>query len=154
MPSHAERRFLPYPPEKMFDLVADIERYPEFLPWCVGARILGRDGPVIRADLMVGFKMIRETFTSRVTLSAPERIDVEYEKGPFRHLTNRWAFHAADGGCEIEFYIDFEFRSRLLRTVMEPLFHEAVRRMVSAFEARAAAIYGVPEAADAGATRA
>lgn len=148
MPFHAERRFLPYPADKMFGLVADIERYPEFLPWCVGARILGRDGPVIRADLMVGFRMIRETFTSRVTLSPPERIEVEYERGPFRHLTNRWIFHAAEGGCEIEFYIDFEFRSRLLRTVMGPLFHEAVRRMVSAFEGRAAAIYGAPGGAD------
>lgn len=150
MPSHAERRFLPYPPDRMFDLVADIERYPDFLPWCVGARLLSREGPVVRADLMVGFRMIRETFTSRVTLAPPGRIDVEYERGPFRHLKNHWIFHDADGGCEVEFFIDFEFRSRLLRTVAEPLFHEAVRRMVSAFETRAAAIYGRPHAGNAG----
>jgi len=150
MPSHAERRFLPYPPDKLFALVADIERYPEFLPWCVGARILSREGTVIRADLMVGFRMIRETFTSRVTLSPHRRIDVEYEKGPFRHLTNHWVFHPADGGCDVEFDIDFEFRSRLLRRIAEPLFHEAVRRMVSAFESRAAAVYGEPDAGRAG----
>lgn len=150
MPSHAERRFLPYSPDRLFALVADIERYPEFLPWCVGARILSRQGFLIRADLMVGFRMIRETFTSRVTLTPPERIDVEYEKGPFRHLTNHWVFHAADGGCEVEFYIDFEFRSRLLRAVAEPLFYEAVRRMVSAFESRAAAVYGQPDTGSAG----
>ncbi len=147
MPSHAERQFLPYSPDQMFGLVADIERYPEFLPWCVGARVVRREGPVITADLMIGFRMVRETFTSRVTLAAPDRIDVVYTKGPFRHLNNHWIFHPAEGGCEIEFYIDFEFRSRLLRAVAEPLFHEAVRRMVSAFEARAAAIHGEPDAA-------
>ncbi len=150
MPSHAERRFLPYSPGIMFDLVADIEHYPEFLPWCVGARILSREGPVIMADLMIGFHMIRETFTSRVTLSAPGRIDVEFEKGPFRHLKNHWIFHDAEGGCEVEFFIDFEFRSRLLRAVAEPLFHQAVRRMVSAFETRAAQIHGQPDSTGAG----
>ncbi len=89
--------------------------------------------------------MIRETFTSRVTLAAPDRIDVVYTKGPFRHLDNHWIFHEVEGGCDVEFFIDFEFRSRLLRTVAEPLFHEAVRRMVSAFETRAAVVYGEPD---------
>lgn len=147
MPTHAEERFLPYPPEKLFDLVADVERYPEFLPWCVGARILRRADNVLYADLMIGFKMFRETFTSRVTLSRPERIDVEYQKGPFRHLTNHWIFRREGDGCVIDFYIDFEFHSRLLRRVIEPLFNEAVRRMVRAFETRAHAVYGEPEGA-------
>ena len=147
MPTHAEQRFLPYDPEKLYDLVADIGRYPEFLPWCVGARILSRDDNVILADLMIGFKMIRETFTSKVTLSAPDRIDVEYLKGPFRHLKNHWEFKPHPDGCLIDFYIDFEFRSRLLRNLIEPLFNEAVRRMVSAFEARARTIYGAPSGA-------
>lgn len=147
MPTHAEQRFLPYAPEKLYDLVADIERYPEFLPWCVGARLLKRDGNVIHADLMIGFKMIRETFTSKVTLGAPDRIDVDYQKGPFRHLKNHWVFNPHPDGCLIDFYIDFEFRSRILRNLIEPLFNEAVRRMVSAFEARARAVYGEPAGA-------
>jgi coenzyme Q-binding protein COQ10 len=142
MPQHAEKRFLPYTAEQLFDLVADIERYPEFLPWCVGARILRRDGNVLKADVIVGFKMLRETFTSKVTLNRVENIEVEYQKGPFKHLENNWKFVSVEGGCEIEFFINFEFRSRLLRNIMGPLFGEAVRRMVSAFEARAKAVYG------------
>ena len=147
MPTHAEQRALPFPPAKLFDLVADIERYPEFLPWCVGARMLRREGNVVYADLMIGFKMVRETFTSKVTLTPSTRIDVEYQKGPFKHLTNHWVFKPHGDGCLIDFYIDFEFRSRLLRNLIEPLFNEAVRRMVSAFETRAQSVYGSPEGA-------
>jgi coenzyme Q-binding protein COQ10 len=147
MPTHAEQRTLPYPPEKLFDLVADIERYSEFLPWCVGSRVLRREGNCVYADLMIGFKLVRETFTSKVTLTPFSRIDVEYQKGPFRHLTNHWEFKPHPDGCLIDFYIDFEFRSRLLRGLIEPLFNEAVRRMVSAFEARARVVYGAPEGA-------
>ena len=142
MPQHAEKRFLPYTQEQLFDLVADVERYPEFLPWCVGARILRRDGNVLTADLIVGFKMLRETFTSKVTLNRLSYSQVEYQKGPFKHLKNIWNFIPRDGGCEIDFYIDFEFKSRLLRNIMGPLFGEAVRRMVGAFEDRAKTIYG------------
>jgi coenzyme Q-binding protein COQ10 len=147
MPTHAEQRFLPYDPEKLFDLVADIERYPEFLPWCVGARVVSRDGNVIHADLMIGFKVIRETFTSKVTLHASDRVDVEYQKGPFKYLKNHWEFKPHPDGCLIDFYIDFEFRSRILRNLIEPLFNEAVRRMVSAFETRARSIHGEPAGA-------
>lgn len=146
MPTHAERRFLPYSRDQLFDLVADVERYPEFLPWCVGLRVLSRGDNVIEADLMIGFKMLRERFTSRVTLSPPGRIDVEYLNGPFRYLNNHWLFEPRDGGCEIDFFIDFEFRSRLLRKLIEPLFNEAVRRMVAAFEVRARRVYGTPGA--------
>lgn len=142
MPRHTESRVLPYTPEQMFDLVADIERYPEFLPWCVGLRVRERQDNVVLADLMVGFKMLREKFTSRVSLNRPSRIDVVYIEGPFRHLENHWLFKPHEAGTAVDFFIDFEFRSRMLRIVMEPLFHEAVRRMVSAFETRAAQLYG------------
>ncbi len=137
MPTHSERRFLPYPPEQLYDLVADVEDYPDFLPWCVALRVTSRTETEIRADMVVGFKMLREKFTSRVTLTPKTQIDVAYLDGPFSYLENRWKFLPADGGCEIDFFIDFEFRSRLLRKVMEPLFGEAVRRMVRAFEKRA-----------------
>lgn len=143
VPTHAERKILPYTPGQMFDLVADIERYPEFLPWCVACRITKTEGPVIWGDLMVGFKVFRETFTSKVTLHAPGSVDVEYINGPFRYLNNHWKFISLDGGrrTEIDFFIDFEFRSRLLQAVATPIFNEAVRRMVGAFETRADAIY-------------
>lgn len=148
MPTHAERRRLPYRPEQLFDLVADVERYPEFLPWCVGSRITRREGDVIWGDLMVGFKVFRETFTSKVTLNRPDRIDVSYVDGPFRYLNNHWLFIPEDGGREttIDFYVDFEFRSRFLQRVATTVFNEAVRRMVQAFETRAAKVYGAPQA--------
>ena len=144
MPTHAEKRHLPYRPDQLFDMVADIERYPEFLPWCVGARIRSRDENVIVADLMIGFRMIRERFTSKVTLDRPaHRIDVAYTEGPFRYLDNHWIFEPdGKGGTQLDFYVDFEFRSLLLQKVIGVVFHEAVRRMVGAFEARAKHLYG------------
>lgn len=141
MPTHHETRFLPQTADQLFDLVSDVEDYPNFLPWCVALRVTGNQDNIIRADMVVGFKMIREKFTSKVTLTPKERIDVEYLDGPFRYLENRWLFIEKEGGCEIDFFIDFEFRSRLLQKIMEPLFHEAVRRMVRAFEKRAAERY-------------
>ncbi len=150
MPTHAEERLLPFSQQQLFDLVADVARYPEFLPWCVACRVTKHEGSLIEADLMIGFKMVRERFTSRVTLSAPDRIDVAYLDGPFRYLNNPWVFKPAEGGCVIDFYIDFEFHSRILQRLMGPLFNEAVRRMVSAFESRARALYGTnPEGAKA-----
>lgn len=148
MPTHAERRKLPYRPDQLFDLVADIGKYPEFLPWCVGCRVTRREDNVIWGDLMVGFKVFRETFTSKVTLQPKRHIDVEYVDGPFRYLNNHWEFIPEDGGAAttIDFWIDFEFRSRILRAAATPVFNEAVRRMVSAFEHRAEAVYGAPEA--------
>jgi coenzyme Q-binding protein COQ10 len=144
MPRHAEQRLLPYTPEQLFGLVADIERYPEFLPWCVGARIRERRPDLVVADLVIGFKMFRERFTSRVALDPPQRIDVSYAKGPFRHLTNHWGFLPVPGGCRIDFFVEFEFKSRLMQRVIERLFGEAVRRMVAAFEKRAHDLYGDP----------
>jgi coenzyme Q-binding protein COQ10 len=142
MPTHAEKRFLPYTPEQVFDLIADIERYPEFLPWCVGARIRERRDNVILGDLLIGWRMVREKFTSRVTLDRPGRIDVEYAEGPFKYLKNHWLFERQPGGCLVDFYVDFEFRSRMLQGVIAALFNEAVKRMVSAFEKRAKDLYG------------
>jgi coenzyme Q-binding protein COQ10 len=146
MPIHRETRILPYTPEQVFAVVADVERYPEFLPWCVACRIKKRESATsFTADLAVGFKMVREQFTSRVTLAPPAGITVEYLTGPFEHLRNTWGFKAVPGGTEVEFFLSFEFRSRLLQAVIGVLFAEAVQRMVGAFEARAAKLYGKAE---------
>ena len=142
MPTHAEQRLLPYTPEQMYALVADIERYPEFLPWCVAARVRERRADFVSADLVIGFKMFRERFTSNVKLAPPGRIDVTYVEGPFRYLNNSWIFERAPGGCRIDFFVDFEFKSRVLQKVIEVLFSEAVKRMVAAFEGRARQLYG------------
>jgi coenzyme Q-binding protein COQ10 len=144
MPTHAEQRVLPYRPDQLFDLIADIERYPEFLPWCVAARIRSRKEHEVVADLVIGFKMIRERFTSRVKLDRPNhRIDVTYAEGPFKYLNNHWVFEELpDGTTRIDFFVDFEFRSAMLQKIIGVLFNEAVRRMVAAFEARAKALYG------------
>jgi len=143
MPTHAEKRVLPHTPEQMFKLVADVERYPEFLPWCVGTRIKKREGNSIVADMAVGYKMFRERFTSRVDLDHPKRIDVTYFEGPFSYLNNHWIFSPHQRGqCEIDFYVDFEFRSHLLEKAFQVVFNEAVKRMVTAFEKRAKALYG------------
>lgn len=149
MPVHAEQRTLAYSPQQLYSLVADIEKYPQFLPWVVGARIRERRGNVLVADMVVGFKMFREKFTSRVSLSPPGeggpegKIDVAYIDGPMRHMQNRWVFLPnGDGSTTIDFYVDFEFHSKILQKVIGALFHEAVKRMVSAFETRAKALYG------------
>ncbi len=145
MPTHSEKRVLPYSPAQLYQLVAEVERYPEFLPWCIAARIRERSPALLVADLVIGFKMVRERFTSRVTLD-PEnlKIDVAYCDGPFKYLTNNWCFLPHETGCEIDFHVDFAFRSRLLQTIMEAVFTEAVKRMVGAFETRARALYGPP----------
>ena len=128
----------------MFDLVADVERYPEFLPWCVGARIRSRTETLLVADLIINFKGMRENFTSNVALDRDAMtIGVTYQDGPFKYLNNKWYFdHMASGQCMLDFYVDFEFKSRILEMVIEILFGEAVRRMVRAFEQRAAQLYG------------
>lgn len=132
----------------MFDLVADITRYPEFLPWCSGARINSRqlqpDGrEIVLADLIIGYKAFRGTYTSRVVLDrAAMKIDVSQTNGPFRHLANHWEFQPLpEGGCVIDFIIDFEFQNPIIRQLIGLVFTEAVQRMVAAFEARALAIY-------------
>jgi len=146
MTTHAEKRASPFSPDQLSDLVADIERYPEFLPWCVGARIRRREENVIYADLVIGFRMFRERFGSRVALDRTNhRIDVTYTEGPFRYLDNHWIFHPdGKGGTVIEFDVDFEFRNIVLQKLIGALFNEAVKRMVAAFETRARRLYGEP----------
>ena len=142
MPTHAEKRHVPHSPQEMFALVADIEKYPEFLPWCVGTRVRTNDGEVVLADMVIGYKMFREKFTSEVRLSRPDRIDVAYKDGPFKYLNNHWIFlQEPDGTCTVDFYVDFEFRSKFLQKMIGTVFNEAVKIMVHAFETRADSIY-------------
>ena len=146
MTVHAEKRVIPHRPEELYALVADVRRYPEFLPWCMAARIREESEVALAADLIIGFQMFRERFTSYVDLDQQNlEIDVKYAGGPFRYLTNNWRFLPHPDGCEIDFYVDFEFNSRLLQSVIETLFTEAVKRMVKAFEDRADVLYGRPE---------
>jgi len=143
MPTHAEKRILPYPPEKLYNLVSDVEKYPEFLPWCIALRVHRREVKTINADMIIGFKVFREKFSTRITLNPQSRIDVEYLDGPFKYLNNHWIFKPIDdGACEIDFYVDFEFKSILLQKAIGAVFNEAVQKMINAFEARAHRIYG------------
>ncbi|MDJ1017853.1 MAG: type II toxin-antitoxin system RatA family toxin [Paracoccaceae bacterium] len=147
MPTHSETRRLPYTAQQMYDLVADVERYPEFLPWTAAARIrsVKEDGDkaVMLAVLVISFKVFRERFGSRVTLWPKARkIDTEYLDGPFKHMVSNWSFQDADGGCDVSFHVDFEFRNKLLQTTATFFFNDAMQRIVRAFERRAAALYG------------
>lgn len=149
MHSFDDSRVLPYSPKQIFDLVADIAKYPEFLPWCLGARIGARtregDREIVMADLIVGTRIFRETFTSRVTLAPeadPPSIAAEYVKGPMRHMESCWRFRAEGTGTRLEFHVGFEFKSALLEKMMGAFFDDAQRRMIAAFESRAAALYG------------
>ena len=153
MPTHEETRRLPYSADEMYALVADVESYPEFLPWCAAARIRSRreapQGEVIEADLVISFKVFREKFGSRVRLyPAEKRIDTEYLDGPFRAMNSKWSFRdLPDGGCEVHFFVDFEFRNRVLQSVVGVVFNEAMQRIVRAFERRAAALHTQPPSA-------
>ena len=143
MPKHEEKRVLNHSPQQMFELVADVESYPQFLPWCLGTRVTRQDNDSLEADMLIGFRMFRERFGSHVELDRVHKeIDLRYTHGPFRYLFNNWRFLPHDKGCEIDFSVDFEFRSRLLQKIMGALFTEAALRMVSAFETRAREVYG------------
>jgi coenzyme Q-binding protein COQ10 len=146
MPNHADSQIVPYSPEQLFDLVAEVAKYPQFLPWCVAARVRSRTETQLLADLTIGFGPFRESFSSRVALHRPDSIVVTYENGPFQHLTNSWAFHPVPEGTRVDFHVDFEFRSRILQAAIGVVFHEAVRRMVGAFHRRAHDVYGTPAA--------
>jgi coenzyme Q-binding protein COQ10 len=146
MPRYSEQKRVAYSPEQMFDLVADVGKYPQFLPWCVGARIRTHTHEELVADLTIGFGPFRESFTSRVKLEHPHTIEVHYENGPFRYLNNRWRFQTDPSGCLIDFFVDFEFRSKVLQMAIGAVFAEAVRRMVYAFLKRAREVYGPPAA--------
>jgi coenzyme Q-binding protein COQ10 len=149
MPTHAEKRVVPYSAEEMYALIADVQRYPEFLPWVAACRVRSRQplpegGEVLDADLVVSFKVFRERFGSRVTLKPDQCcIDVEYLEGPFRYLNNHWRFHPrGPQECEIDFFVDFEFRSSVLQRLIGLVFNEAMQRIVRAFERRAEELYG------------
>lgn len=147
MPQFETHRPVPHTAEQMFDLVADVERYPEFLPLCEALTIRSRkerDGKILLvADMTVGYKAIRETFTTQVLLNKAERvIDVKYIDGPFKYLDNRWSFAEATPGSMVNFFIDYEFKSRILGALMGTMFDRAFRMFTEAFEKRASAIYG------------
>ena len=143
MPRHTETRNLPYTPEQMFDLVADVKRYQEFLPWVAATRIRSDSETLMIADLVVGFKSLKETFASRVKKQRPTEIDVEYIEGPLKYLHNSWKFRPdGKGGADIDFCVDFAFKSRIFEALAGQMFDRALRRMIGAFEARAHQLYG------------
>lgn len=143
MPGIRETRRLPYSAEQMFDLVADVKRYKEFLPWVIATRIRSDSDTEMLADMVVGFKAIREKFTSRVAKNRPNEIAVHYIDGPLSDLDNVWTFRAIDeNNCEIDFVVDFEFRNRVFQALAGQYFDRAFRKMVAAFEARAHQLYG------------
>lgn len=147
MPSHFETKVLPYTPEQMFDLVADVDRYREFAPWCVASRVKRWEGEdAFYADLVVGYRVFRERFSSKVFLNRPHSIHIEYLEGPLKHLQNEWLFlPECNGHCRIDFTVEFEFQNFLFQRLVNVFFNEVVKRMVSAFEMRANQLYGVPE---------
>jgi coenzyme Q-binding protein COQ10 len=142
MPSIHEVRRLPFTAEQMFDLVADVGRYGEFLPWVVATRVKSDDGHEMVADMLVGFKMLREKFTSRVIKQRPGKLVVHYVDGPMRDLDNCWQFRDVEGGCELDFAVSFTFRNPMFEKLAGQYFDRAFRKMVAAFEERAADLYG------------
>lgn len=142
MPRHTEKRFLPYTPEQLFDLVADVGHYQEFLPWVAATRIREDSETEMVADLIVGFKALKETFTSRVKKTRPSEIEIDYVEGPLKFLHNHWKFRAVPGGTEVDFCVDFAFRNRIFEALAGQMFDRALRRMINAFEERAAVLYG------------
>jgi coenzyme Q-binding protein COQ10 len=151
MPSFSTERHVPFTAAQMFALVADIERYPEFLPLCTSLVVLSRrprdEGEELTARMSVGYKAIAESFTTRIeTNPAEKRIEVSYLDGPFKHLHNRWSFHDDATGSVVDFFIDYEFRSKLLAALVGAAFDQAFRHFATAFEERAAQVYGAPQA--------
>jgi coenzyme Q-binding protein COQ10 len=147
MPTHSETKTLPYTAEQMYALVADVAAYPKFLPWCAAARIRSRtpegNAELMLADLVISFKVFRERFGSKVLLHPNEKsIDTEYLDGPFKFLKSTWDFKDVEGGCDVSFFVDFEFKNAILQGIIGVVFNEAMHRIVRAFEARAAELYG------------
>lgn len=143
MPKHHVQENVPYTPKQLYDLVIDIEQYPDFIPWCRAARIISRNSDSYLGELVIAFKHIRESYVSRVT-GDEERmtINVEMERGPFHHLTNVWEFTETEQGCLIDFKIDFAFKHKILEKIIGTLFSRATRKMVDAFKSRADELYG------------
>ena len=147
MPTHHETRVVPYTAQQMYDLVADVAAYPKFLPWTAAARIRSRTpiegGEVMEADLVISFKVFRERFGSRVTLWPEQmKIDTEYLDGPFKFLKSAWMFRDVEGGCEVDYQIEFDFKNLILRKTAGAFFEEAQRKIMGAFQKRAEALYG------------
>jgi coenzyme Q-binding protein COQ10 len=143
MPRHTETRHLPYTPDQLFDLVADVGRYQEFLPWVAATRIRSDSETEMVADLVVGFRALKETFTSKVIKKRPHEIEIDYVEGPLKYLHNSWKFRPdGQGGSEIDFCVDFAFRNRIFEALAGQMFDRALRRMIGAFEERAHALYG------------
>ena len=144
MLSHVEQKILPYTAQQMFDLVAGVDKYSEFAPWCTASRINKWDGDdVFYADLIVGYKLFREKFSSKVVLDRSKEITIEYQQGPLKNLTNHWVFTSnEDGSCTIDFSVQFEFKNGALQALATMFFNEVVKRMIDAFEARAKDVYG------------
>jgi len=144
MPHFSEEKILPYSAQQMIDLVSDVAKYPEFLPWCMGARVYNRRANGFDADVMIGFKLFRERFTSRVTQKPGRGVDVDYIKGPMKRLYNHWIFEdQPGGGCLVDFEVEFEFKSKFLDDMIGSLFEKACHKMVTAFEERAAELYTI-----------
>ncbi len=142
MPQHNETRHLAYSCEQMFDLVADVGRYAEFLPWVSAMRVRLNSDTETLADMIVGFKGLRETFTSKVDKQRPSHIHVEYIDGPLKYLHNDWIFRPEPQGCAVEFTVDFAFKNRVFEMLAGQVFGQALRKMIGAFESRAADLYG------------
>lgn len=148
MPKHAETRPMPYSAQQMYDLVADVAKYPQFLPWCAAARVrreyVDGDAQVMDADLIISFKVFRERFGSRVRrFPDVRRLETEYLDGPFKYMKSNWSFtDRDDGGCDVSFDVDFEFKNAVLQGIIGVVFNEAMQRIVRAFEARARGLYG------------
>ena len=143
MPRHTEKRNLPYTPEQLFDLVADVKSYQHFLPWVAAVRVRSDSETEMIADLVVGFRALKETFTSRVRKQRPSEIVIDYIEGPLKYLHNSWKFEPdGKGGTEIHFCVDFAFKSRIFETLAGQMFDRALRRMIGAFEDRAHVLYG------------
>ena len=146
MPRHSETRHLPYTPDQLFDLVSDVDRYDEFLPWVSAVRIRSDSEREMVADLIVGFNAFKERFTSRVTKHRPGHICVDYIEGPLKYLKNEWRFEPApqpQGGTNVHFSVDFAFKSRIFESLAGSMFDRALRRMTGAFEKRAEQLYGI-----------
>ncbi len=143
MPKHTETRYLPYTPEQMFDLVADVGRYGEFLPWVSAIRVRSNTDTEMVADMIVGFKGLRESFTSKVAKERPGHIRVDYLDGPLKYLNNDWTFRPdGKGGTQVDFCVDFQFKNRVFEMLAGQVFDRALRKMIGAFEDRAAQLYG------------
>lgn len=147
MPTHTDTKILPYTAQQMYDLVADVASYPQFLPWCAAARIRRRTdqgaSEIMLADLVISFKVFRERFGSKVVLYPDDqKIETTYIDGPFKYMESTWSFKDVEGGVEVTFFVDFEFKNAILQGIIGVVFNEAMQRIVRAFERRADALYG------------